>query len=390
MWASKKTRVRWSLCAAGVVLASSVVAAAPAVAADNGQLYAWGSNLGYGLGDGTSTTRLTPVPIAGMTTVTMVAGASEGGIALKSNGTVWAWGDNSEGQLGNGPSPAFAKKPVKVAGLSGVVSIAAYAQTRYAVLSSGKVVAWGGNVYEELGNGTVNPSATPIAVPGLINVRSVVAGEGFAYALDGSGKVWGWGMFVYGMPWPVWPPGPPPGSPVPVHLAFPAGIVSIGAGSLDGYAVDSKGRGWSMGYGEYGALGNGGFTDSGSTPVEIVKAAGLKAIASDGVAAYGLLTSGKVLAWGDNTMGDLGTGGAPANTAVPITIPGLTSIKALAGGTNEGMAVHAGRVLTWGQNATGQLGNGTTTPSLSPTHVVGLTGVFAISAGDGSDFAVAN
>jgi alpha-tubulin suppressor-like RCC1 family protein len=243
-------------------------------------------------------------------------------------------------------------------------------------------------VYEELGNGTQNPSGTPIPVQGVAKVTSVVAGEGFAYALNDDGIVWGWGMFVYGMPWPVWPP-TPPGSPVPVQLAFPAGIVSIGAGSLDGYAIDSTGHGWSMGYGEYGALGNGGFTDSG-VPVAIVKASGLKQITSDGVAAFGLLNNGHVLVWGDNTMGDLGTGGSPANTPIPITNPALTSITALAGGSNEGLALRGGRVLTWGQNATGQLGNGTTTPSLSPTHVVGLTGVFAISSGDGSDFAVAN
>ncbi len=45
-------------------------------------------------------------------------------LALKADGTVWAWGDNLYGQLGNG-SNTDSSVPVQVAGLAGVVGIAA-------------------------------------------------------------------------------------------------------------------------------------------------------------------------------------------------------------------------------------------------------------------------
>jgi alpha-tubulin suppressor-like RCC1 family protein len=76
-----------------------------AVKAD-GNVWAWGSNAYGQLGDGTTTDRLSPVAVAGLAGVTVIA-ASGGlygahSLALKPDGTVWAWGNNSGGQVGDG------------------------------------------------------------------------------------------------------------------------------------------------------------------------------------------------------------------------------------------------------------------------------------------------
>jgi len=67
----------------------------------DGTLWAWGNNPYGQLGDGTTTDRLTPVPVPGLTDVVSVVAGSTCSLALKSDDTLWAWGDNSYGQLGD-------------------------------------------------------------------------------------------------------------------------------------------------------------------------------------------------------------------------------------------------------------------------------------------------
>ena len=71
-------------------------------ARSDGTVWAWGDNRFGQLGDGTTTTRLAPVQVTGLTGVTQVAGGCVHSLALRSDGTVWAWGDNSVGELGRG------------------------------------------------------------------------------------------------------------------------------------------------------------------------------------------------------------------------------------------------------------------------------------------------
>ncbi len=61
-----------------------------------------GSNSFGQLGDGTTTTRKTPVQVSGLTGVTDIAGGYFHTIALKNDGTVRTWGYNVIGALGLG------------------------------------------------------------------------------------------------------------------------------------------------------------------------------------------------------------------------------------------------------------------------------------------------
>ena len=56
-------------------------------------------------------------------TVTQVAAGLAHTVALKSDGTVWAWGSNYYGQLGDGTT-TDRLTPVQVSGLTGVTAIA--------------------------------------------------------------------------------------------------------------------------------------------------------------------------------------------------------------------------------------------------------------------------
>jgi hypothetical protein len=69
----------------------------------DGTVWTWGANNLGQLGDGTTTQRTTPVQVTGLAGVSAVAaGDTYFSIALKSNGTIYSWGFNNYGQLGDG------------------------------------------------------------------------------------------------------------------------------------------------------------------------------------------------------------------------------------------------------------------------------------------------
>src|SRR5258706_5096045 len=66
-----------------------------------GVLKCWGLNSSGELGDGTTTNRLTPVPVSGLSGVQAVAAGDAHSCALLTNGTAKCWGANGYGQLGD-------------------------------------------------------------------------------------------------------------------------------------------------------------------------------------------------------------------------------------------------------------------------------------------------
>jgi alpha-tubulin suppressor-like RCC1 family protein len=137
----------------------------------DGRYYDWGWNGGGQLGEGT-VGGFSDVPVR-VTLPAAVTQAVQGGndprdghtLVKLSNGAVYAWGTNFAGQLGTGnrvpkPSPARIFPPAGVT----YKTLAAGADSSYAVSATGHVYAWGGNYAGQLGDGSRAPSVKPVVV----------------------------------------------------------------------------------------------------------------------------------------------------------------------------------------------------------------------------------
>lgn len=145
----------------------------------------------------------------------------------------------------------------------------------------------------------------------------------------------------------------------------------------------TPGNPWSWGYNQYGQLGN-GKQETGYFPKPI-STIHSKVIGLDGGLCHSLalFPAGSVYAWGNNSRGQLGTGGAQGNILNPVLVSGLDSVTAIACGVGHSLAlVSDGRVYTWGDYLADELlRNDRSTYSNVPVLVPKLNLVTAIAAG---------
>jgi alpha-tubulin suppressor-like RCC1 family protein len=125
----------------------------------------WGRNVKGELGDGATAVTSGLVSVSGLASdVTSIAAGYSNSCAITGVGTARCWGANELGQLGNG-SRIGSSVPVNVSGLSsGVRQIAVGASHICALMTTGGVKCWGGNVSGSLGNGSNLLSTNPVDV----------------------------------------------------------------------------------------------------------------------------------------------------------------------------------------------------------------------------------
>lgn len=316
--------------------------------APDGQVYAWGRGDFGQLGDGAGTTTGTPVRVnpPGGEPATAIAAGGTHSLALTPEGQVYAWGNNGDGQLGIGDVGGRRLEPVKVDLPPGVTAIAAGNSYSLAVTKDKAVYAWGYNRFGELGDGTSgigNNSGTPqrVKLPGGVDVTAVGAGDNHGLALTADGHVYAWGNNVFGQ---------------------------LGTGTTGGW---------------------------GHPPERVRLPDGVTATAVAGGGRHSLARAadGRVYAWGDNVLGQLGNGtiGGDDATPRPVNLPqGVTATAVTAGHWFSMAETPAGRVYAWGFNSVGQLGNGTVGGDSATPQQAHLPAAAAVDAGSSHSLAVAD
>jgi len=324
----------------------------------DGNVWAWGDNYYWELGNGSRTDQWTPQIVPNLSGVIDIAAGDVHSIAVKSDGSVWCWGDNQYGELGESLDNKHGT-PIQVAGISGATTVASKLKTTFAV-TSGTVWAWGYGANGELGNGSTLNSSTPVQVSGLGNIIQVAAGDKHGLALKNDGTVWGWGLNTDG----EIGDGTTNQRLIPVQVQTGSNVVQIAAGLYHSIALKDDGTVLVWGRNLPGVIGN-----SILTPQPVPGLNHVVAIAAEAYDTLALLSNSTVVVIGSNDNGELGNGTtSTSGTAWPVS--GVTGITSIGGGWDHTMAVLPNNgvdtLLLWGFNNSGQIGNGTNTDALTP------------------------
>lgn len=340
-------------------------------------LLAWGENSSGQLGDGTTISRSTPVPVKGLTNVVNVAAGGYHSLALLRDGTVMAWGNNHFGQIGNG-STTNTNIPVQVSGLIDSVALSAGDRHSLALRDDGTVWAWGENQSGQLGDGTNVDQKSPVQVQGLTHIIAIAAGGQHSLALRYDGTVWAWGKNDVGQ----LGNGINIDSNQPVQVQNLEDIQSISAGWAHSLALKSDGTVFSWGDNEYGQLGDGGKEVDLNLPVQIPNLSGIQSIEAGDDTSFAIsknnISNGNVWAWGSNALNELGDYSTKRVQTSPEAIDasaftvtsggGHTLIYGNAFGHNKAFGDTG--VWSWGLNTSGQIGDGLTEHAFEPVKAL--------------------
>ena len=160
-----------------------------------GGVKCWGANEFGQLGDGTFQPRPTPVDIVGLTSGVVALSVGTGHTcAVTTAGGLECWGVNESGELGDGTT-TNRLTPVAVMGLSsGVAAVSVGYLHTCAVMTTGAAQCWGNNIRGQLGDGTTTNRLTPVAVSGLgSGVSAISAGYAASCAVTTAGGAECWG-----------------------------------------------------------------------------------------------------------------------------------------------------------------------------------------------------
>lgn len=337
------------LTTAGVLVGKTILAVAAgtdhalALCAD-GTLAAWGANLNGQLGNTGTGDSDRPVLVdqsgilAGQRVIAIAAG-NRFSLALCENGMVAAWGDNYYGQLGSGGDYPLAPRwvPTSQGALVGktVVGVAAGAFHALALCADGTLAAWGWGNRGQMGNGTLVSSylPVPVAMDSLLAGKTITRfGTGAYHCMvlctDGTLATWGnngWGEL---------------GINSRVNQAV--AVAPVTNGVLNGKTIVS--------------------------------------VAGDGTGTMAFCSDGTLATWGDNVNGNLGNGTTATYSAVPVLVnrTGVLAGKTIARADVRMALCTDGTLVAWGDNSYGQLGNNSTTHSSVPV----LVNTSALGAGE--------
>lgn len=352
------------------VSVTSNQAFANAAIKSDGTLWVWGSNTNYMLGDGTATSKSSPVQIAG--TWSKVAVGGHHMIAVKSDNSLWAWGTNTNGVLGDN-SITTRSLPVQIGTLTTWAKVfATTSSSSFAIKNDGTLWAWGFNSNFNLGQGNQsNTYSSPVQIAG--NYSEVAGHVSYTMAIKSDNSLWGWGIQNLSQIGT----GNYTTYSTPTQIGTDTNWSAISAGTFQALALKSTGALYSTG------------RQTHLIPTQVGTATDWASIAAGAKCSAGVKTTGTLWTWGSASQGQIGNGNPAFDRPAPDQIGTSTLWSKVAIGAFQMNAIRTdGSAWGWGGNGNGEVGDSTTTQRNTPVQISGITTAADVACGSNFGFVI--
>ena len=300
----------------------------------DGTLWAWGANA-YGVfGTGNNVYASSPVQVGALTTWSQVAHGPTSwfSAALKTDGSLWTWGIGNNSQLGDGSSTSRSS-PVQVGALTDWAKIEVGAYFCAAIKTDGTLWTWGIYNVGALGQNNAVTYNSPVQVGALTTWLDIACGNYHTIARKTDGTIWTWGTseglggqnnnVVYSSP---------------VQVGALTNWSKVFAGSYSTFAITTDGALWSWGSNTWGQLGQND-TIRRSSPVQVGTLLNWSKVDCDGESAVdtasAIKTDGTLWTWGNNAKGTLGVNDIIARSS-PVQLGALATWDSAKVGGSDG------------------------------------------------------
>lgn len=334
----------------------------------SGGVKCWGRNTDGQLGTANTADSLMPADVSNLSRVTNISAGHRHTCVVTDDTRVKCWGFNEQGQVGDG-SKVNQPVPVAVPGLTGVVALAGGYLHTCALISGGSVQCWGYNGNGQLGNNSTTSQTTPVAVQGLTDATMLVSGTYHTCALVSGGSVKCWGNGSNGQ----LGNGNTVRSTTPVDVLGLTNVTALSSGYGHTCALVSGGSVKCWGYNGFGELGDGTTISARSAPVDVLNLADVTMLSTGSYSTCALVSGGSVKCWGDGSGGRLGDNSTTLKSPTPVDVLNLSGVTAISSGNGHTCAVtDENTVKCWGYNDAGQLGDNSATNRSTPVDVQGI------------------
>lgn len=376
----KKNMQGWKKISAGVLHTCGIKM-------DN-SLWCWGHNQYGQLGDGTTTTRWTPVPVSGGGEWLDVT--ARGGMyhsppnywaatcAIKLDGSLHCWGNNEFNALGrSGGAAGNASVPTAVSFSGTWKSIKGGYNMMCAIRSDDRLFCWGDDAYRQLGDGaTLSTGYTAREVSGGGTWKMIDVDPWYnrhACGIKSDDTLWCWGNGALGR----LGDGGTANQGVPTAVST-TGIttwkhVTTGYDSTCGIKTDDTV--WCWGANNQGQLANGTFSPSVLLPAQIntTNGATWKSISAGDGATCGIRTDDSLWCWGYGAEGNHGNG-ILVSQNVPVPVSGNRVWKQISGSWTICGLQMDDTLWCWAENYFGSVGNNTDVQQNFPVQIAAGSG----------------